>query len=61
MLVAVRLRMAKMIALGRSFAEVVATHPTEEFDARWGDPARFLANAWAGMVRRPQELGQAVV
>lgn len=61
MLVAVRSRMARMIGQGRSFAEVVATHPTEEFDARWGDPSQFLANAWAGMVRRPQELGQPIV
>ena len=61
MLVAVRLRLAKMMAQGRSLEEVVATRPTEEFDARWGEPSLFLAQAWAGMVRRPQELGQAVV
>lgn len=61
MLVTVRGRMAKMIAQGRSLDEVLATRPTEEFDARWGDPSLFLAQAWAGMVRRPQELGQPVV
>ncbi len=61
MLVTVRERLAKMIAQGRSLEEVAATRPTEEFDARWGDPSLFHAQAWAGMVRRPQELGQAVV
>ena len=61
MLVTVPGRLAKMIAQGRSLDEVPATRPTEEFDARWGDPSLFLAEAWAGMVRRPQELGKPVV
>jgi cyclase len=61
MLVAVRTRLAKSIALGKSLEEARAMNPTAEFDVRWGDPTQFLANAWAGMVRRPQELGQAVV
>jgi cyclase len=61
MLVAVRARLAKAIAQGRSLEEAKAMRPTGEFDARWGDPTQFLVNSWAGMVRRPQELGQAVV
>jgi glyoxylase-like metal-dependent hydrolase (beta-lactamase superfamily II) len=61
MLVTVRQRLAKMIAQGRSLAEAAQARPTQEFDARWGDPSRFLASAWTGMIRRPQELGQPVV
>jgi glyoxylase-like metal-dependent hydrolase (beta-lactamase superfamily II) len=61
MLVAVRLRLAKAIAQGRSLAEVRPDRPTGEFDARWGNPDRFLESVWTGMVRRPQELGQSVV
>jgi len=61
MLVAVRLRLARMMAQGRSLEEVRAALPTQEYDARWGDPRQFLANAWAGMVRRPQEIGQPIV
>jgi cyclase len=33
---------------GGSFAEFVASKPTTEFDARWGDPALFLATAYEG-------------
>lgn len=61
MLATVRDRLSRMIGQGRSLAEAVAARPTTEFDARWGDPAQFLANVWRGMILRPQELGQNVV
>ena len=39
----VRSRVQQLIAAGKSSEEVVAAAPTAEFDATWGDPARFLA------------------
>ena len=31
------------------------------FDARWGDPTLFVANAWPGLVQRARELGVSIV
>jgi cyclase len=39
----------------------LATHPpTAEFDAKWGDPHLFLANAYRGMWGHVRELGKIV-
>jgi glyoxylase-like metal-dependent hydrolase (beta-lactamase superfamily II) len=35
-------RVSGMIKQGMTLEQVVAAKPTAEFDARWGDPARFL-------------------
>lgn len=42
MLITVRERVASMIAQGKSQEEVLAANVTAEFDATWGDPARFV-------------------
>jgi cyclase len=39
-------RMSESLRKGNTFAEFVATQPTKDFDARFGDPARFLKLAW---------------
>ncbi len=38
MLVTVRDRVAKLVAEGKTLEEVIAAHPTAEFDATWGAP-----------------------
>lgn len=46
MCAAVATRMAEIYRKGGSFAEFVATAPTRDFDAKYGDPARFLKLGW---------------
>ena len=38
MLVTVRDRVAKLVAGGKTLKQVIAAHPTAEFDATWGSP-----------------------
>jgi cyclase len=38
MLVTVRDRVAQLVAQGKTLEEVIAAHPTAEFDATWGSP-----------------------
>jgi hypothetical protein len=40
---------------------MLAAAPTREFDAQWGDPTLFIANAWPGLVARARELGVNIV
>jgi cyclase len=54
-------RLAKLLAEGGSVEDMLAAHPSKEFDARWGDPTLFIANAWPGLVARARELGVAIV
>ena len=61
MLTTVRQRMAKMLSQGMSAQEMVDAQPTREFDAVWGDPERFIRNAFRGISLRPQTLGISVV
>jgi glyoxylase-like metal-dependent hydrolase (beta-lactamase superfamily II) len=39
-------RLLEMFFAARSPAEAVAANPTEEFNAQWGDPARFVTLAF---------------
>jgi cyclase len=61
MLVEVRTRLSKLLAQGMSIQEMIDAVPTRDFDAKWGDPKLFIANAWRGMVRRTGELGVSIV
>jgi cyclase len=61
MLVEVRARLSKLLAQGMSIPEMIDAMPTRDFDATWGDPKLFIANAWRGMVRRTGELGVSIV
>jgi len=61
MLATLRTRLAKLLAQGMSVQDMIDAAPTREFDTRWGDPKRFVANAWPGLVQRARELGASIV
>ena len=49
MILDVKSRVAALVAQGMNFDQVVAARPTASYDARWGDPARFLQGVYAGV------------
>src|SRR5665213_2760858 len=57
MLTTLKARLSQLLAKGMSVSDMLAAAPTREFDAQWGDPTLFIANAWPGMVARARELG----
>jgi glyoxylase-like metal-dependent hydrolase (beta-lactamase superfamily II) len=61
MLVDLKLKLSKLLAEGMSVRDMLEAAPTREFDARWGDPTLFVANAWPGLVHRARELGVSIV
>jgi cyclase len=61
MLATLKLRLSQLLAQGMSVKDMLAATPTREFDAKWGDPALFIANAWPGLVARARELGVNIV
>jgi cyclase len=61
MLTTMKQRLAELLAQGMSIEDMIAARPTREFDDRWGDPSRFIANAWHGLVHRSRELGVSIV
>jgi cyclase len=61
MLTTLKARLAQLLAKGMSVSDMLAATPTREFDAQWGDPRLFIANAWPGMVARARELGVNIV
>jgi cyclase len=61
MLAVLKLRLSQLLARGMSVQDMQAAAPTREFDARWGDPALFIANAWPGLTQRARELGVNIV
>jgi glyoxylase-like metal-dependent hydrolase (beta-lactamase superfamily II) len=61
MLTAMKLKLAKLLAQGMSAQDMIDAAPTREFDAKWGDPKLFIANAWPGLVWRARELGVSIV
>jgi glyoxylase-like metal-dependent hydrolase (beta-lactamase superfamily II) len=61
MLVALKLKLSQLLAQGMSVQDMLAAAPTRDFDARWGDPTLFVANAWPGLVQRARELGVSIV
>ena len=44
-------RIAAAVSMGASLEEIVALHPTAEWDDVKGDPANFLDRAYASMTR----------
>jgi glyoxylase-like metal-dependent hydrolase (beta-lactamase superfamily II) len=60
MLSALRERMAKMMKQGMSVQDMLAAGITKEFDATWGTPELFVANAYRGMWLHVRELGGIV-
>jgi cyclase len=61
MLVTMKQRLAHLLAQGMSVQDMLDAAPTREFDAQWGDPKLFVANAWPGLVQRARELGVSIV
>ena len=60
MLTTLRERFAKMMRQGMSANDMLAAGATKEFDAKWGDPKLFLANAYRGLWGHVRELGGIV-
>ncbi len=61
MLTAVKLNLSKLLAEGLSAQEMLEAGATRDFDARWGDPSLFIANAYPGLVWRAGQLGVHIV
>ncbi|MEP7242799.1 MAG: MBL fold metallo-hydrolase [Gammaproteobacteria bacterium] len=53
-------RLIGLMKKGIGTDEVLAAPPTGEFDAKWGDPKLFLANAYRGLWGHVRELGGIV-
>jgi glyoxylase-like metal-dependent hydrolase (beta-lactamase superfamily II) len=60
MLSTMRERLVGLIRKGMGTDDVLAAPPTGEFDAKWGDPRLFLANAYRGLFGHVRELGGIV-
>jgi glyoxylase-like metal-dependent hydrolase (beta-lactamase superfamily II) len=61
MLVAMRQRLAHLMAQGMSAEEMLVAKPAAEFEPAWGDPSLFIRNAYPGMAHRARELGVSIV
>ena len=46
-----------MMKKGMSASAMVAAAPTKEFDAKWGNPEQFIANAYPGLWNHVREIG----
>ena len=53
-------RLIGLLKKGMGTDDLLATPPTTEFDAKWGDPKLFLANAYKGLWGHVRELGGIV-
>ncbi len=60
MLATMRERLVELMRKGMGTDDLAANPPTREFDAKWGDPQLFLANAYRGMWGHVRELGKIV-
>lgn len=60
MCTAVRTKAAEAFRNGMSLADFVASKPTAEFDAKWGDPAQFLTLVYKGGFAHLRELGGVI-
>jgi cyclase len=61
MLAAMKQRLSQLLAKGMSVPDMLAAAPSREFDAHWGDPTLFIANAFPGLSQRARELGVNIV
>jgi hypothetical protein len=61
MLGTLKLKLSQLLAQGMSVLDMIAAAPTRDFDAAWGDPRLFIANAWPGLVNHARELGVSIV
>jgi glyoxylase-like metal-dependent hydrolase (beta-lactamase superfamily II) len=49
MIIEVKARVAALVEQGMNFEQVVAARPTADYEAKWGDPERFLTGVYAGV------------
>jgi cyclase len=57
---AMRERLLKLIRQGMGPSDMIAAKPSQEFDAKWGDPELFIKQAYRGMWGHVRELGGIV-
>lgn len=60
MLTTVRDRLIKLLRQGKGPKEMIAAGPTQEFDAKWGNPDLFIQNAYKGLWGHVREIGGIV-
>jgi glyoxylase-like metal-dependent hydrolase (beta-lactamase superfamily II) len=60
MLTEVRRKVAEAFRVGMSREDFIASKPTAEFDARWGDPQLFLRLVYKGGFAHLRELGGVI-
>jgi cyclase len=60
MLATVRDRLVKLIRMGYGPKEMIAAKPTQEFDAKYGNPEQLIRNAYMGLWAHVHELGGIV-
>jgi cyclase len=60
MLSTMRERLVDLMRKGIGTDDLAADPPTREFNAKWGDPHLFLANAYRGLWGHVRELGKIV-
>jgi hypothetical protein len=53
-------RLIGLMKKGMGTDDLLSAPPTTEFDAKWGDPKLFLANAYKGLWGHVRELGGIV-
>jgi len=56
-----RTRFIAMMKKGMSAGAMAASAPTKDFDAKWGDPELFIANAYPGLWNHVRELGAGIL
>jgi len=60
MLSAMREKLVKMMKSGMGVEEIITAEPTKEFDARWGNPERFMKNVYPGLWWHAREVGGVI-
>jgi len=60
MLATLKDRLIDLMRKGIGTDDLAADPPTKDFDAKWGDPQLFLANAYRGLWGHVRELGKIV-
>ena len=60
MLATMKDRLVKLMRQGMGPKDMIAAAPTNEFDAKWGNPELFISNAYRGMWGHVRELGGIV-
>jgi cyclase len=60
MLAAMMERFVKLMRQGMGPEDIIAAAPSKDFDEKWGNPERFVSNAYRGMWLHVRELGGIV-